>query len=231
LPKKSSKPCTLGGCSLRLPLVLAKLTRRVTERFHDICYAGIEWAEPEFGAGQSDLGQTGPDRRLAGDESRGPATVLDPCCRRQSEAGCDAAKPMQRKLKTASLAACCDMGFDSDPGNGRMNRPAPKTVRRRFLKALGHAIHLTWPVLSIILAIQVALGLLIGFVEGWSVGDAMYFTFVTGLTIGYGDIVPRQALARALAIGVGVFGLFLTGVIAAAAVHAMRTALADSDNG
>ena len=41
------------------------------------------------------------------------------------------------------------------------------------------------------LAIQIALGLLIGFVEGWSVGDAVYFTFVTGLTIGYGDIVPR----------------------------------------
>jgi Ion channel len=31
---------------------------------------------------------------------------------------------------------------------------------------------------------------------------AVYFTFVTGLTIGYGDIVPRQALARALAIGI-----------------------------
>src|SRR5262245_7175572 len=122
-----------------------------------------------------------------------------------------------------------DMGLDH--GRGRMNRPAPKTVRRRFFKALGHAIRLTWPVLSIILAIQVALGLLIGFVEGWSVGDAMYFTFVTGLTIGYGDIVPRQALARALAIGLGVSGLFLTGVIAAVAVHAMRTALTDSDNG
>ena len=95
--------------------------------------------------------------------------------------------------------------------------------------ALGHAIHLTWPVLSTILAVQVALGLLIGFVEGWSVGDALYFTFVTGLTIGYGDIVPRQALARALAIGIGILGLFLTGVIAAIAVQAMRTALADSD--
>ena len=81
-----------------------------------------------------------------------------------------------------------------------MNRPAPKTVRRRFLVALGHAIHVTWPVLSTILAIQVALGLLIGFVEGWSVGDAVYFTFVTGLTIGYGDIVPRQALARVLVV-------------------------------
>src|SRR6185436_19216860 len=110
-----------------------------------------------------------------------------------------------------------------------MNGPAPKTVRRRFFLALGHAIHLTWPVLSTILAVQVALGLVIGFVEGWSVGDAMYFTFITVLTIGYGDIVPRQALARALAIGIGVFGLFLTGVIAAIAVHAMRTALTDSD--
>src|SRR5258708_27157342 len=81
-----------------------------------------------------------------------------------------------------------------------MNRPPPKTVRRRFFIELGHAIHLTWPVLSAILAIQVALGLLIGFVEGWSVGDAVYFTFVTGLTIGYCDIVPQQPLARVLAI-------------------------------
>jgi hypothetical protein len=65
----------------------------------------------------------------------------------------------------------------------------------------------------------------------WSVGDAVYFTFVTGLTIGYGDIVPRQALARALAIGIGVSGLFLTGLIAGIAVYAMRTALTDRDTG
>jgi hypothetical protein len=52
------------------------------------------------------------------------------------------------------------------------------------LSQLGHAMRLAWPVLSIIFAIQIALGLLIGFVEGWSVGDAVYFTFVTGLTIG-----------------------------------------------
>jgi hypothetical protein len=75
-----------------------------------------------------------------------------------------------------------------------MNRPAPKTLRRLFFVALGHAIHVTWPVLSAILAAQLALGLLTGFVEGWSFGDAVYFTFITGLTIGYGDLVPRQAL-------------------------------------
>jgi hypothetical protein len=109
-----------------------------------------------------------------------------------------------------------------------MNRPERKSVRRRFFVALGHAIRLTWPVLSTILAVQTVLGLLIGFIERWSLGDSMYFTFVTGLTIGYGDIVPRQALTRALAIGIGVSGLFLTGVIAAIAVHAMRTALTDT---
>jgi ABC-type uncharacterized transport system permease subunit len=82
-----------------------------------------------------------------------------------------------------------------------MNRLTPKILRLRFFVAAGHAIHLTWPVLSIILAIQVAFGLLIGFLEGWSVGDAVYFTFITGLNIGYGDIVPRQAFARVLRSG------------------------------
>jgi hypothetical protein len=81
------------------------------------------------------------------------------------------------------------------------------------------------------LAIQMALGLVIGFVEGWSVGDAIYFTFVTGLTIGYGDIVPRQALGRALAVGIGICGFFLTGLIAGIAVYALRTALAERENG
>jgi Ion channel len=112
-----------------------------------------------------------------------------------------------------------------------MNWPAPKTVRQRFFVAFGRAIRLAWPVLSMILAIQIALGLLIGFIEGWSVGDAIYFTFVTGLSIGYGDIVPRQALGRALAVGIGICGLFLTGLIAGIAVYAMRTALADRDTG
>ena len=112
-----------------------------------------------------------------------------------------------------------------------MKRPARRTVQQRFFVALGRAIRLAWPVLSIILAIQVALGLLTGFVEGWSVGDAIYFTFVTGLTIGYGDIVPRQALGRALAVGIGICGLFLTGVIAGIAVYAMRRALGERDTG
>jgi hypothetical protein len=101
----------------------------------------------------------------------------------------------------------------------------PRHQRRRFAWALVHAIHVTWPVLSTILAIQVALGFLIGFVEDWSVGDAVYFTFITSLTIGYGDIVPHQVLARTLAIVIGICGIFLTGLIAGIAVYAMQRAL------
>ena len=112
-----------------------------------------------------------------------------------------------------------------------MKRLATKTIRRRFFVALGRALDVTWPVLSVILAFQLALGLLAGFIEGWSLGDTVYFTFITGLTIGYGDLVPRQALTRALSIVIGFSGLFATGLIAAIAVHAMREALTDGGSG
>ena len=54
-----------------------------------------------------------------------------------------------------------------------VNRHAANAMRRRFLVALGHAIHVTWPVMSVILGIQLTLGVLTGFVEGWSVADAL----------------------------------------------------------
>jgi uncharacterized membrane protein len=108
-----------------------------------------------------------------------------------------------------------------------MSPPAPKSVRRRFLAAVGRGLYVTWPVLSGILMIEVALGLLIGFVEGWSLGEAVYFSFITGLTIGYGDIVPRQALTRALAVVIGFGGILLTGLVAGIAVNAMRATLTD----
>jgi len=81
------------------------------------------------------------------------------------------------------------------------------------------------------LVIQLGLGLLVGLLEGWTIGDAVYFSFVTGLTIGYGDLVPRQALTRVFAIGIGLCGILLTGLVAAIAVSALRTTLMDSNTG
>ena len=84
-----------------------------------------------------------------------------------------------------------------------------------------------WPVLFAVLAWQLALGFLITLLEGWSLGDGVYFTFVTGLTIGYGDLVPHQPLSRFLAILIGFFGTVVTGLVAAVAVRALQTATED----
>ena len=66
----------------------------------------------------------------------------------------------------------------------------PAELRRRFLLAFWWELKIVWPILSALVAIQLALGLLVGYREGWSINDAAYFTFVTGLTIGYGELSP-----------------------------------------
>ncbi len=76
-------------------------------------------------------------------------------------------------------------------------------LRWRFVRSLCHYVRVVWPVLSALLLTQWLLGMIVGHVEGWSIGDASYFTFVTGLTVGYGDLVPRQAVSRVLAVLIG----------------------------
>jgi hypothetical protein len=65
-------------------------------------------------------------------------------------------------------------------------------------------------------------GLLIGQIEGWHIDEAFYFTFVTGLTIGYGDLSPRHVVSRLLAVVIGFAGIVLTGLVVALCVEALR---------
>ncbi|MDH5286703.1 MAG: potassium channel family protein [Betaproteobacteria bacterium] len=104
-----------------------------------------------------------------------------------------------------------------------------RTMRRRFLAGLGSGLRVVWPILSVLLALMVAAGLVIGVLEGWPVLDALYFTFVSGLTIGYGDLVPKRQVSRALAIAIGVCGVLVTALVAAVAVKALGTALSDDE--
>jgi uncharacterized membrane protein len=50
----------------------------------------------------------------------------------------------------------------------------------------------------------------------------LYFTFVTGLTIGYGDISPVTLAGRIVAIMTGILGILITGLVVAIAVYALR---------
>jgi hypothetical protein len=104
----------------------------------------------------------------------------------------------------------------------------PALLRRRFLQAFWGELRIIWPILSALLVIQLALGALIAYLEKWPLGNAAYFTFVTGLTIGYGDLVPSHFITRLLAVVIGFIGILLTGLIAAVGVQALRAARRDA---
>jgi voltage-gated potassium channel len=103
-----------------------------------------------------------------------------------------------------------------------MTRRQSNIVRSVYLSALLDGLQVTWPVLSVLLALKASLGIIVGLIEGWSVGQGVYFAFITGLTIGYGDLVPRQPLTQILAVIIGFFGIILTGLVAALAVRALQ---------
>jgi hypothetical protein len=101
--------------------------------------------------------------------------------------------------------------------------------RRAFFLALIRQFRVVWPILSGVLVVMVGLGLLIGRIEDWRIADTLYFTFITGLTIGYGDLAPKHFSARLLAVFIGFAGIVLTGLVAAVSVQALRAADTDDD--
>jgi len=106
---------------------------------------------------------------------------------------------------------------------------AARRLRRQFVQGLALGLGVVWPVLSVLLMLIVGLGLVIGVVEGWSVQDSVYFAFVSGLTIGYGDLAPKTLVTRILAIAIGICGVLVTALVAAVAVKALTAVTEDRE--
>ena len=64
-------------------------------------------------------------------------------------------------------------------------------------------------------------GIAISYVEGIALGEAIYFAFITGLSIGYGDITPKTGLGHVLSVSIGMTGMIFTGITVAIATHAL----------
>ena len=94
--------------------------------------------------------------------------------------------------------------------------------RRAFARAFLEGLRIIWPVLSALLTIVVGGGLLVGWMEGWSLWQGVYFAFVTALTIGYGDLSPTRHLTQALAVLLGFTGIAMTALLAGVTVRALQ---------
>ena len=58
-----------------------------------------------------------------------------------------------------------------------------------------------------------ALGVLFGMIEGIGPFKGIYFSYVSALAIGYGDIVPHTIFGKFISVVLGVIGMILFGII------------------
>lgn len=104
----------------------------------------------------------------------------------------------------------------------------PKNIRYRFYRALAQAMRVVWPVLMALMGAMAIMGTIVGWIESWHPLEGLYFAFVTGLTVGYGDLVPHHPFSRVLAIAIGFTGVLLTALFAAIGVRALDMAVRQS---
>ena len=90
-----------------------------------------------------------------------------------------------------------------------------------FLIIIGHLKS----IFLFLIALVVISALVITQIENLPFGDTLYFSFITGLTIGYGDIVVKTPLARLIAVLLGLIGMITSGIMVAASIRAVEKSL------
>ena len=102
-----------------------------------------------------------------------------------------------------------------------------------FTSFTSHFFRAVWHVKSVILALIALIivgAVAITLIEKMPFADTLYFAFVTGLTIGYGDIVMKTPGGRLIALLIGLVGILFTGLMVAVLVYAVRESMAESRN-
>ena len=74
-------------------------------------------------------------------------------------------------------------------------------------------------------------GVAISYVEDIPFGQAIYFAFITGMSIGYGDITPKTGLGCIVSVGIGLVGMIFTGMNIAVATRALADSIKEQTGG
>ena len=95
---------------------------------------------------------------------------------------------------------------------------------REFLRFWRHFVNMLGLVSGIVLVLAGGLAVCAFFIhraEDMAFGEALYFTMITGLTVGYGDITPASPVARVLSIIAALIGVVFVGIVVAVATRAL----------
>jgi voltage-gated potassium channel len=71
----------------------------------------------------------------------------------------------------------------------------------------------------------IMLTVIFAWAEDQTLGNAIYFTVITGLTVGYGDITPVTPIGKAASAAIAVVGVITAGIYIAIATRAVSMSL------
>ena len=108
-------------------------------------------------------------------------------------------------------------------GNIKRRVQEPSTFLRYFLRYL-----LIVREVALGLLVMICLGAIaISIVEKHTLEESLYFAFITGLSIGFGDIAPQTTWGRVISVGIGLVGIIFVGLTVAVATRALAATVAD----
>jgi voltage-gated potassium channel len=87
-----------------------------------------------------------------------------------------------------------------------------------FVKLFFLGAYLLMPFLLFLCFFIVVLGQIVGRIQGWKRFDSFYWSFITALTVGYGDIKPLKRNSKTLSILIALLGIMFNGVVVALTV-------------
>ena len=83
-----------------------------------------------------------------------------------------------------------------------------------------YALHVREVLVGLLVLLSLG-GVTFSYLEDIPLGRAIYFAFITGLSIGYGDITPKTGMGCVVSIGIGMIGMIFIGMTVAIATRAL----------
>jgi voltage-gated potassium channel len=94
-------------------------------------------------------------------------------------------------------------------------------VFHEFLAAVLHYVFCIREVIGTFVLMIALAGFAFSKAEDIKLGDAIYFAFITALSVGYGDITPQTTIGKIVSVGIGLMGVLFVGITAAVATRAL----------